>query len=115
MLSNLFAPLAMKVAAGIGGAMLLAIAVLWFRADSLSEQRDRAQGLYVTERAKHAVTRASLGVLADKLEGFVKEGELRAERRDKALADVREETAELRSQADKLERGEIDITEVEGL
>lgn len=115
MINQFFAPLLNKIFVGVIAALLLALAFTAWRADSLSEQRDEAEAATITEKALHGVTRASLASLEGRLAVMVRDGELRAERLSEALEDVAEETAPLRSQAEALERGEIDITEVEGL
>lgn len=63
MIGKFFAPLAMKIGAGIILALLLALGVTMWRADSLSEQRDAALVALGAERAGHTATRASVAVL----------------------------------------------------
>ena len=115
MFANLFAPLAMKVAGGIILALLVLLAFSVWRADTLSTQRDSAVEARITAEARHAVTRASLDALEGELAKMVEDSQLRAARRDDALSQVEEDTRPLRDQAEALERGEIDVTEVEGL
>ena len=115
MFGNIFAPLAMKISGGIVVALAIALAVTVWRADTISEQRDTARKQVVTEQALHAVTAASLDSLSAQMAALVKEGQLRKERLSEALVKVERDTAPLREQADAIERGEIDITTVEGL
>lgn len=106
---------AIGVRGGIAIALGLALAVTMWRADSISEARDKAEDQVVVETTKHAVTAASLDALELRLAAMVADGELRAERLSKAQAEVAKETAPLRAQADAFERGEIDISELQGL
>ena len=115
MIGNFFAPLAIKVFAGTTVVLILTLTVVMWRADGLSEARDDAVKATITEKVKHEVTRASLASLSARMEALVKEGQLRRERLDEALEQVEADTAPLRNQADALERGEIDISQVEGL
>lgn len=111
----IFAPMAMKVAAAIIVALLAALAIAIWRADSLSDARDDALQRVGAERMAHDVTRASYAVLRDDLDRMVREGKLTAERRDKALAEAIDAGDELREQAARVEAGEVDYREVEGL
>lgn len=108
MIGQFFAPLAIKIFSGITLALLIALGFALWRADSLSDARDEAQRQLVTEEARHAVTRQSLASLAQRLTDMVRDGELRQERLSDAMMEVRQETAELRRQADMIESGEID-------
>ena len=99
MFGNLFSSLAMKISGGAILALAVALAVTMWRADSISKDRDNLRDLVATERANHAVTRASLDTLANELEGMVIDGELRAERLAEALVAQERETRTLRAEA----------------
>lgn len=101
---------ALKLLGGASAALLIALGIVMWRADSLSNQRDDERAARVAEIAAHAITRASLASLQTKLNEFVQAGELRAESRDEALEEVEAEVAELRAQA-----SDFDITTAEGL
>lgn len=94
----------------VGAAMLAAIGLLMWRADTISEERDGALQAYAASENRHAVTAASLSALEAELAAMVSDGQLRAERLQKAMQDVEKETAPLREQAKQ-----FDIQTVEGL
>lgn len=104
-----------KITSGAILALTVALGIVIWRADTISDQRDAALRQVVVEQAQHAVTKASLASLTARMETMVKEGELRRERLDRALEQTERVTAPLRKQADALESGEIDIITVEGL
>jgi hypothetical protein len=102
MLSNLFGPLAMKLAAGL---LLLALVfggVQTWRLSSAKEALEDQRNALATERATHAVTRVSLETLESELAGFVKSGELRAERLAEAMEAQDEQSEALRAQAERI-------------
>ena len=102
MLSNIFAPLAMKVAGGIIAALLVAIAVLWWRTETLVSERDTARNALATSEAMHRVTRASLDTLEQEMADAVYQGELRQERLEDARAEIADQTDDLRRQAERI-------------
>jgi hypothetical protein len=102
MLGSLFSTLAMKVTAGIIAALLALLAVMWWRADAISAERETLRNALATERATHAVTRVSLATLESELAGFVKSGELRAERLAEAMEAQDEQSEALRAQAERI-------------
>ncbi|UPT53067.1 hypothetical protein [Synechococcus phage Yong-M3-232] len=106
---------AVKLLGGAALALALALAIVIWRADSISAQRDAYRDNLTAEQTRHAVTRASLASLELRLAVMVREGELRQERLEKAMKAVEAETAPLREQARALEAGTIDIRTVEGL
>lgn len=99
MFAKLFKPFAMKVAGGIILSLVVAFAVVVWRADAISADRERLRNTLATERATHAVTRQSLATLENELTRMVRDGELRAQRLAEARESVREDTAALREQA----------------
>ena len=115
MVSDFFAPLAIKVFSGVTVALVVALGIVMWRADVISESRDEARKALATEQVRHEVTTASLELLELRMAELVRDGELRRAALDDALEQVAEDTAPLREQADALERGEIDIRTVEGL
>lgn len=84
----------------IGFAIALAI-VMW-RADAISNDRETLRNTLATERAQHAVTRQSLTTLQRELEKMVRDGELRASRLAEARAEQAERTEALRDQAARI-------------
>lgn len=102
MIGNLFAPLAMKIAGGLIAALLAALALVIWRADAISDDREALRNTLSAERATHAVTRRSLDVLQAELEQLVKDGQLRAERLAEARQEARKETEALREQAERI-------------
>ncbi|RPF70434.1 hypothetical protein [Aurantiacibacter spongiae] len=60
----------------IAAALALALGIALWRADAISEQRDRAVEQRALAEAGHAVTRASLDRLEGELAAFVQEGKL---------------------------------------
>ena len=96
---------AIGIKGGIIIALLIALGIVVWRADGLSEQREALRNTLATERAQHAVTRTSLDTLQRELERMVKDGELRAQRLSEAreaqakrTADLREEAARIRAE-----------------
>ena len=106
---------AVKLLGGAVAALAIALALVMWRADSISKQRDAYRDNLTAEETRHAVTRTSLASLELRLAAMVRDGELRQERLDKAMKAVEADTAPLRQRADELERGLIDIRTVEGL
>lgn len=115
MIKSFFAPLAIKIFSGVTLALLIALGVVMWRADAISESRDEARKALAAEELRHDVTRASLAGLELRMAELVRDGELRKVRLEEALEKVERDTAPLREQADRLDRGEIDIRTVEGL
>lgn len=107
MIAKFIAPLAHKVILGL----LLALSLVLWRADSLSEARDRAVEARIVEEAKHAVTRASVTALEGRLDAMVEAGQLTEQSRDAALATVAIQTDDLRKRAAMIEAGELDYRE----
>lgn len=115
MLADFFAPLAIKIFAGVTLALALALGIALWRADSISADRDREQERRVSAELRLSASNASVERLSAEMEALVSAGVMRAERLDNALSQVAEENRTLLEQADKLERGEIDVSQVEGL
>lgn len=61
------------IAAGLGAAL---IAVMW-RADSISDDRDKYRDKLASEEARHSITRQSVNTLETALARFVGEGKAR--------------------------------------
>lgn len=113
--TGIFAPLAMKIAAGVIAALLAVVAFYAWRADSLSDARDDALERLGAAETRHAITQASLEALMADMAAMVEEGRLTAERRDEAVAEARQAGDALRRQADAVEAGEVDYMDVEGI
>jgi cell division protein FtsB len=79
MLGNLFAPLGMKIAGGIALALAIALGVVMWRADAISDDRERLRNALATEEARHAVTRQSVGTLEAVIADLNEQAEQRAE------------------------------------
>ena len=110
MFTRLFGSTGMQISGGIILALAVALGLVTWRANTLSNRLDDARTSLAAEQTRHSVTRGSLTLLQGKMSDLVKAGKLRAEARDEALAEVAEETAALREEADN-----FDIKTVEGL
>ena len=66
--------------------MAVALVVMFWRANAISNDRDRYRDALSSERAQHGVTRASLNILESELGNMVREGVLREDRLERALA-----------------------------
>lgn len=98
MLTNLLTPLAHKALL----AALVIIALLMWRADRISADRDKLRNLYAASEANHSITRGSLAALERELGLMVKDGTLRADRlRDAMEAQIGASQA-LQDQADRI-------------
>lgn len=84
------------------GALTLALAVVMWRADAISDSREEVRNALAAERATHAVTRQSLLTLERELGKMVRDGELRAERLAEAMEAQDERTEALREQAERI-------------
>mgnify|MGYP006206408459 CR=1 FL=1 len=95
-------------AIGIRGAIAIALAialgVVMWRADSISQSREKLRNEYAAETARHAVTRQSVETLIGELQRMVEEGEARRERVADAMMQAAEDTAPLRQEAERIER-----------
>lgn len=99
MIGKLFAPLAMKVSGGVIAGLLVALALVMWRADAISADRDDMRDRAALAEANHAVTTASLTSLQSELAQMVVEGEARRSRVVKALAEAQREGDLLRGEA----------------
>ena len=102
MIANLFAPIAMKISAGIIAAMLLALGLLWWQNGRLEAQRDKAVQAAANCTAAHAVTKASLDNLALREAGYIADGERRAKAAREALQAQEARSAALGDQIARL-------------
>jgi hypothetical protein len=102
MLGDIFAPLAMKVAGGFILLLAIALAVVMWRADVISDQRDKLRDQLSVSEANHAVTVASLNSLSEQMEAMVRDGELRKERLADAMQQAQDDADELRREADAI-------------
>lgn len=84
--------------------LTVALAIVMWRADAISEQRENARNALATEIAQHEVSRQSVDALTLEMARLVQEGEARAERVDEAMMRVAEETAPMRRRAEQIER-----------
>jgi hypothetical protein len=80
----------------------LALGIVMWRADAISEDREALRNTLATERAQHAVTRQSLMILEGELAKMVRDGELRASRLAEARQEQQERTEALRGQAERI-------------
>lgn len=80
--------------------MAVALVVMFWRANAISNDRDRYRDALSSERAQHGVTRASLGILESELGNMVREGVLREDRLERALAVQAGRTESLQREAD---------------
>lgn len=104
MIRDFFASTINKVLTGVIIALGIALVVVMWRADAISEQREALRTELATEEARHAVTRQSVDTLSGELARMVKEGEARAERVEEAMIQAAEDTAPLRAEAERIER-----------
>ena len=102
MLANLFAPLAMKISAGIIAALLLALGLLWWQNGRLGDKLGAAVQLAANEAAAHAVTKASLANLELREAVYIREGEARQKAAREALQAQEARTAALDAQIARL-------------
>jgi hypothetical protein len=96
--------IAAKVAGGAALALAIALGVVLWRADAISAQREALRTKLATEEARHAVTRQSAATLSIEMQRLVREGEVRKERVDAAMAKVAVDTEPLREEAARIER-----------
>ena len=104
MLTNFFASTLNKVFTAIITALLIALGIVMWRADAISDSREKLRNALAAEEARHAVTLQSVDTLTLELAKLVEEGEARAERIDKAMQQVAEDTAPLKAKAERIER-----------
>lgn len=102
MLSNLFAPLGMKIAAGLAALLLVLLGVQTWRLSSAQADLETKRNQFAASEAQHAVTRASLAALESELAKMVRDGEVRAERLEEAMEAQDERSAALRARAEAL-------------
>ena len=74
--TGLFAPVAMKVAGGVILALLCVIAFMVWRADDLSDKRDKALERVGAVQVQLEASNASIDALQADLERFVEQGRL---------------------------------------
>lgn len=102
MLGNLFAPLAMKVSGGIIAALLIALAIVMWRADAISADREKLRNALAMEAASHAVTRQSVATLEGALARFVGAGRAARAAQLAAIEAQAGDSAALQAQADAI-------------
>lgn len=83
---------------GIAIALGLALAFVMWRADTWHDRAERYAQSAANEKAAHAVTRASLGNLQQRLAVFIREGEDRAKAAETALRAQQERSVALGEQ-----------------
>lgn len=113
MFGNLFAPLAMKVAGGIVGALLIVIGLMWWNTAAISADRERLRNVLAAEKANHAVTRNSVDTLKASLAKMIGEGKAariaqlaEIERQMVLSAELRERAGNIRAMIDEIEPGD---------
>lgn len=102
MIRNLFAPLAMKVSAGLIAALLVACGLLWVGWTNADKNTAAAVQRHAYSEAQHAVTLQSLETLKERMQALVDDGVLRKERLSDALMQAREDGEELQREADAI-------------
>lgn len=88
MMARLLTPLAIKIGGGIIAALLVAIGILVWRADSLSDARDEALRDNGALQTSLAASNASLVALEADLSAMVEEGRLTRARATEALREA---------------------------
>lgn len=88
-ISNLFAPLAMKVAGGIIAVLVLVIVILAWQLDAANERTAKRAAQFAVCEQSHATTRASLKELEAEMAHIVADGA----RREQRLAEAAREQA----------------------
>jgi ABC-type branched-subunit amino acid transport system ATPase component len=79
-----------------------ALALMWWRAGVWQDRAEEQAQAAANERAAHAVTRASLDNLEQRLAVFIADGDRRAEAAARALREQRERSAALDAQIARL-------------
>lgn len=100
MMGNLFAPLGMKIAAGIIAALALFAGVQTWRLASAHSALDEKRNELATCEARHAVTRGSVA----RLEAIIADLNEQAEQRAEAFAEAQELARERDAAMDRLAR-----------
>lgn len=103
MLFDIFAPLTTKIATGAALALLVALAVVMWRADAISGQRDAAREAFAMSEAKHTITRQSLDTLAEKLTAYVSDGDARKSRVADLALEAKAGAEAMRAEATEIE------------
>lgn len=106
---------AIGIRGGIAIAAIIALSIVMWRADAISESREKLRNEYASEVAHHKVTRQSVDTLTLEMKRLVAEGEARAERVDEAMQQVAEDTAPLKAEAERIEREGLPADYVEQL
>jgi hypothetical protein len=83
----------------------VALAVVMWRADAISGQRDKAIQRAANEAAAHSITKASLANLELRLAVFIDEGEQRTKAAQTALRRQQERSAALDAQIARIRAG----------
>jgi len=102
MLTNLLATTAMKVAAAIIAALVLALGICWIGWTSDANRADRNAEKLALSEANHAVTAASYESLSKQMEAMVSAGEMRAERLNDAMAQAQDDADGALDEAERL-------------
>lgn len=102
MFGQVFAPLAMKIATGVALTLMIALGVTMWRADVISEDRERIRNLLATEVANHAVTRSSVVTLEQALGRYVGAGAAARIAQIDSLEAQADDNALLQRQADAI-------------
>lgn len=107
MIADLFAGTFAKVSAGIVAVLLAALVWCWLGWSNADAETEEAQRRLALSEAQHAVTRQSLATLEQEMAELVHAGELRAERLTDAMAQAKDDAAELRREADVIRRAGV--------
>jgi hypothetical protein len=93
--------------------LALALAIMWWRADTISGQRDAAIQARANEQAAHTVTKASLSQCIARSEAYVAEGLRRQKAAAEALRAQEKRSAALDAQIARLRATKPTQAEIE--
>lgn len=107
MIGDLFAPMAMKVAAGIIGAQFLALALFWWGWNRTEAEADKAKAAATVCEERHSTTKASVARLEQVMAELIHDGEVRVERVSDAMAQARQEAGQAKREAEAVRRAPV--------
>lgn len=102
MIGNLFAPLAMRVAAAIIALQFVALVLFWWGWNRTEAEADRAKANATICEERHTTTKASVARLEQVMAELIHDGEVRVEAVSDAMAQSRQENDELRRQSEAI-------------
>ncbi len=92
----------MKIGGGVIAALVIALALVMWRADAISDDREVQRNLVAAERATHAVTRQSVQDLKANLAKFVGAGRAARVAQLAAIQKQAPKSASMRAQAEEI-------------